>query len=98
MAICADMNEQTRIATEEARAPRIRKPDWIRVKAPTSKGFNETRKLMRDLETHVISNQAHMMTTLWWRRISVYRSYVKGWKTSPSHYLNQHLDQVWLDK
>ena len=56
------------------------------------------RQLMRDIETHVISKQAHMMTTLWWRRISVYRSYVKGWKTSPSHYLNQHLDQVWLDK
>ncbi|MFY0614359.1 MAG: ABC transporter substrate-binding protein [Hyphomicrobiaceae bacterium] len=56
------------------------------------------RAAMRELETHVISKQAHMMTTLWWRRISVYRSYVKGWKTSPSHYLNQHLDQVWLDK
>ena len=59
---------------------------------------DEQRKLMRDMETHVISKEAHMMTTLWWRRISVYRSYVKGWKTSPSHYLNQHLDQVWLDK
>jgi peptide/nickel transport system substrate-binding protein len=58
----------------------------------------EQRKLMRAMETHVISKQAHMMTTLWWRRISVHRSYVKGWKTSPSHYLNQHLDNVWLDQ
>ena len=31
-----------------ARPPRTRKPDWIRVKAPTSVGFAETRKLMRD--------------------------------------------------
>ena len=29
------------------RPPRTRKPDWIRVKAPTSAGFAETRALMR---------------------------------------------------
>jgi peptide/nickel transport system substrate-binding protein len=27
-----------------------------------------------------------------------YRSYVKGWKISPSHFLNQDLSTVWLDK
>ena len=27
--------------------PRQRKPDWIRVKAPTSAGYAETRRLMR---------------------------------------------------
>ena len=58
----------------------------------------EQRKLMRQFEKHAVSDQALMMTTLWWNRISVHRSYVKGWKTSPSHYLNQHLDNVWLDK
>jgi peptide/nickel transport system substrate-binding protein len=25
------------------------------------------------------------------------RSYVKGWKIGPSHYLNQALDTVWID-
>ena len=30
--------------------PRIRKPDWIRVKAPTSEGYAETRRLMRSLK------------------------------------------------
>src|SRR3546814_5434711 len=34
------------------RAPRARKPDWIRVKAPTSPGYAETRKLMRELNLH----------------------------------------------
>ncbi len=29
--------------------PRARKPDWIRVKAPTSVGFAETKALMRRL-------------------------------------------------
>lgn len=68
---------------------------YLKMSAATG---DEQYKLMRDMETHVISKQAHMMTTFWWRRISVYRSYVKGWKTSPSHYLNQHLDNIWLDK
>lgn len=58
----------------------------------------EQRSLMREFETHAISKEAHMLTSLWWRRISVYRSYVKGWKTSPSHYLNQQLDNIWLDQ
>ena len=36
----------------------IRKPDWIRVKAPTSKGFAETRKLMRDLKLNTVCEEA----------------------------------------
>jgi peptide/nickel transport system substrate-binding protein len=27
-----------------------------------------------------------------------YRSYVKGWKISPSHFINQDLATIWLDK
>ncbi len=52
------MNEQTRIAPEGGREPRIRKPDWIRVKAPTSKGFNETRRLMRELNLNTVCEEA----------------------------------------
>ena len=28
----------------------------------------------------------------------VYRSYVKGWKIGPSHYINQDLADIWLDR
>ncbi len=35
---------------------------------------------------------------LWRYRIVPYRSYVKGWKVSPSHYVNQDLATIWLDK
>ncbi|MFZ1738837.1 lipoyl synthase, partial [Sphingorhabdus sp.] len=48
------MNDITPIRT----APRERKPDWIRVKAPTSAGFNETRKLMRDLNLATVCEEA----------------------------------------
>ena len=50
------MNEQSKIA--ESRPARIRKPDWIRVKAPTSAGFNETRRLMRDLNLNTVCEEA----------------------------------------
>jgi lipoic acid synthetase len=37
---------------------RRRKPDWIRVKAPTTKGFGETRALMRELNLHTVCEEA----------------------------------------
>jgi lipoyl synthase len=43
---------------ETAKSDRIRKPDWIRVKAPTSKGFNETRNLMRGLKLTTVCEEA----------------------------------------
>ncbi len=44
--------------TSEVQAPRQRKPDWIRVKAPTSKGYNETRSLMRGLGLTTVCEEA----------------------------------------
>ena len=37
---------------------RPRKPDWIRVKAPTSHGYAETRKLMRSLNLATVCEEA----------------------------------------
>src|SRR5712672_315658 len=56
------------------------------------------RELMRQLEKYVLDEQAHEIWALWWHRIVPYRSYLKGWKISPSHYLNQDLATVWLDR
>ncbi len=38
--------------------PIKRKPDWIRVKAPTSKTYHETRKLMRDNNLTTVCEEA----------------------------------------
>lgn len=56
------------------------------------------REIIRVFEDRALSEMAHEAITLWWYKINPHRSYVKGWKIAPSHYLNQHLDQVWLDK
>ena len=38
--------------------PIQRKPDWIRVKAPTSKAYHEMRKMMRDLNLATVCEEA----------------------------------------
>jgi peptide/nickel transport system substrate-binding protein len=38
------------------------------------------------------------MWIAYWYRAVPYRSYVKGWKISPSHFINQDLATVWLDR
>jgi peptide/nickel transport system substrate-binding protein len=58
----------------------------------------EQRKYMREMEKLTLDTHANAFITLWWYRIIPHRAYVKGWKISPSHYLNQSLDNVWLDK
>ena len=56
------------------------------------------RALLRQFEKHVLDDEAHAVFLLWWYRMVPHRSYVKGWKISPSHYVNQDLGSVWLDK
>ena len=60
--------------------------------------FTKQRALMREFEKHVLDTQTHEIFLLWWYRTVPYRAYVKGWKISASHYLNQDLATVWLDK
>ncbi|MGH6815428.1 MAG: ABC transporter substrate-binding protein, partial [Hyphomicrobiaceae bacterium] len=59
---------------------------------------SEQRRVMRLYEKRVLDEQAHNFITLWWYRIVPHRAYLKGWKISPSHYLNQDLSTVWIDK
>jgi peptide/nickel transport system substrate-binding protein len=58
---------------------------------------SEQRSLIREMEKYVLDEQASQIMTLWWYKINPHRSYVKGWKIAPSHYLNQQLDTVWID-
>jgi len=60
--------------------------------------FAKQRALMRDFEKYVLDTEAHEICILWWYRIVPYRSYVKGWKISPSQLVNQDLATIWLDR
>ncbi|RZV32825.1 MAG: lipoyl synthase, partial [Sphingomonadaceae bacterium] len=53
------MNDLSSVPDPQGDRPaRQRKPDWIRVKAPVSKGYHETRKLMRDLALNTVCEEA----------------------------------------
>src|SRR5215475_6385270 len=56
------------------------------------------REAMRAYEKHTMDTEVHEIVLPYWYRIVMGRSYVKGWKISPSHYLNQDLANVWLEK
>ncbi|HBK80117.1 MAG TPA: ABC transporter substrate-binding protein [Nitrospinae bacterium] len=56
------------------------------------------RVLIRQYEKHALDTAAHQFVTLWWYKINPHHDFVKGWKIAPSHYLNQSLDQIWLDR
>ncbi len=57
----------------------------------------KARVLMRQFEKRINDEAHQLMVTYWYRQVPM-RSYVKGWKVSPSHYLNQTLANIWLDK
>jgi len=56
------------------------------------------RTEMRDFEKYMLDTEAHAMWVLWWHRIVPYRAYVKGFKIAPTHFINQDLARLWLDK
>jgi len=70
--------------------------DELYVKQSRALDPEERKKYIRQFEKRLLDEQAHMFITLWWHRIIPHNSKVKGWKITPSHYLNQQLDTVWL--
>jgi peptide/nickel transport system substrate-binding protein len=56
----------------------------------------ERLKLLRQFEKRALDEQAYWFHVLWWQRIVPHWAKVKGWKITPSHYLNQDLRDVWL--
>jgi peptide/nickel transport system substrate-binding protein len=58
----------------------------------------ERKKLVRTFEKRVLDEEAHYFMTLQWHRIIPHSSKVHGWTVTPSHYLNNTLDTVWLSQ
>jgi peptide/nickel transport system substrate-binding protein len=56
----------------------------------------ERKKFVRQFEKRLLDEEAHYIMTLQWHRIIPHASKVKGWQVTPSHYLNNTLDVVWL--
>jgi len=57
---------------------------------------NDRRKILQQFERRVLDEEAHYIMTLQWHRIIPQNAKVHGWQVTPSHYLNNQLDTVWL--
>jgi peptide/nickel transport system substrate-binding protein len=58
----------------------------------------ERKQIVRQFEKRLLDEEAHYLMTLQWHRIIPHSSKVKGWTVTPSHYLNNTLDTVWLSE
>jgi len=56
----------------------------------------QRRRYIRAFEKRLLDDEAHYLYTLQWHRIVPHSSSVRGWTITPSHYLNNQLDTVWL--
>jgi peptide/nickel transport system substrate-binding protein len=56
----------------------------------------QRRRYIRAFEKRLLDEEAHYIYTLQWHRIVPHSSRVRGWTITPSHYLNNQLDTVWL--
>jgi peptide/nickel transport system substrate-binding protein len=58
----------------------------------------ERKKIIRQFEKRLLDEETHVIYTLQWHRIIPHSAKVKGWTITPSHYLNNQLDTVWLSE
>jgi peptide/nickel transport system substrate-binding protein len=56
----------------------------------------ERKQYIRQFEKRLLDDEVHYFMTLQWHRIIPHSAKMKGWRITPSHYLNQQLDTVWL--
>jgi len=56
------------------------------------------RRYIREFERRLFDEEVHYIPTLQWHRIIVQSARMKGWTITPSHYLNNQLDTVWLSE
>jgi len=72
--------------------------DDLFVKQARATDPEERKKYLRAFEKRLLDEEVHTFMTLQWHRIVPHSSKVKGWTVTPSHYLNNMLDTVWLSE
>jgi len=75
-----------------------RKLDELYEKQSRAQDMEERKKYIREFERRLLDEEAHVAVTLQWHRIIPLNARVHGWQVTPSHYLNNQLDTVWLSE
>jgi peptide/nickel transport system substrate-binding protein len=71
--------------------------DALYVGQAISTDMRQRTKIVRDFERHALT-EAYAVPLLWWNRIVVTSAQVKGWSMTPTHFIEQDLTDVWLDR
>jgi peptide/nickel transport system substrate-binding protein len=72
--------------------------DALYDKQSRATNVEERKKIIKEFEKRVLDEQAHYLMTLQWHRTIPHSSKLHGWTITPSHYLNNTLDTVWLSQ
>jgi len=72
--------------------------DELYEKQARAADVEERKKHVRAFEKRLLDEEVHVLWTVQWHRIIPHNSKVKGWTITPSHYLNNQLDTVWLSE
>jgi peptide/nickel transport system substrate-binding protein len=70
--------------------------DELFLKQARAVDAEERKRALRAFEKRLLDDEAHYIYTLQWHRIVPHNAKVRGWTITPSHFLNQQLDAVWL--
>jgi peptide/nickel transport system substrate-binding protein len=93
-----DLQKFQSVGTSDNNYGRYKDPilDDLFLKQARSGDAEERRRHLRAFEKRLLDEEVHYIYTLHWHRIVPYSAKVRGWTITPSHYLNQQLDTVWL--
>ncbi len=72
--------------------------DELYQKQSRATDVEERKRFVREFEKRLLDEEAHYLYTPQWQRIVPHSAKLKGWTITPSHFLNQQLDQVWLSE
>ncbi len=72
--------------------------DELYLKQSRATDPEERRKYLRAFEKRLYDEEVHYIHTFQWHRIIPHLSKVRGWTVTPSHYVNNQLDTVWLSE
>jgi len=70
--------------------------DDLFIKQGRASDIEERKRYVREFEKRLLDEEVHYLYTLQWNRIIPHSSKVRNWTITPSHYLNDQLDAVWL--
>jgi peptide/nickel transport system substrate-binding protein len=70
--------------------------DGLYIGQAVTQNARQRVKIVREFEKNALT-EATTVPFMWWNRIIVTSTSLRGWYLTPSHYLEQDLTDVWME-